>query len=74
LIIFIGPNKLPWHFHHLRETEGTIKQEMSADIFTCAHLVLPGTSKRILNGIISKRTRNHVKAQSDLSSRHKRLI
>jgi hypothetical protein len=68
----MGPNKLPWHFHHLRETENATKQELSADVSTCAHLVLPGTSKRITNGLISKRTRHHTKVQSDLSSRNKR--
>jgi len=70
--LFIGPNKLPWHFHHLRQTEGTTKQELSVGLATCAHLVLPGTSKRIVNGLISKRTRHHAKLNSDLSSRHKR--
>jgi hypothetical protein len=45
---------------------------MSADITTCAHLVLPGTSKRIGNGFISKRTRQHAKIHSDLSTRPKR--
>ncbi len=70
----IGPNKLPWHFHHLRQTEGTTKQEMSADITNCAHLVLPGTSKKIINGLVSKRTRHHAKVHSDLSTKHKRYI
>jgi hypothetical protein len=45
---------------------------MSVGISTCAHLVLPGTSKRIVNGLISKRTRHHAKMHSDVSCRHKR--
>jgi hypothetical protein len=68
----MGPNKLPWHFHHLRETENANKQQLAADISTCAHLVLPGTSKRIISGLVSKRTRHHAKVHSDVSSRNKR--
>ncbi|CAF1097604.1 unnamed protein product [Rotaria sordida] len=70
----MGPNKLPWHFHHLRQTEGTTKHGMSVGISTCAHLVLPGTSKRLVNGAISKRTRQHIKIRNDSSSRRKRII
>ncbi|CAF3826595.1 unnamed protein product [Adineta steineri] len=70
----MGPNKLPWHFHHLRQTENRTKEELSIGISTCAHLVLPGTSKRILNGLVSKRTRYHGKIRNDLSARHKRIL
>ncbi|CAF1128072.1 unnamed protein product [Adineta steineri] len=70
----MGPNKLPWHFHHLRQTENRTKEELSIGISTCAHLVLPGTSKRILNGLVSKRTRYHGKIPNDLSARHKRIL
>ena len=70
----MGPNKLPWHFHHLRQTEGAAKNRMRLSLVNCAHLVLPGTSKRINNGLISKRTRNHTKAHSDASARHKRIL
>jgi hypothetical protein len=70
----IGPNKLPWHFHHLRQTEGVAKNKKRFTLANCAHLVLPGTSKRIANGLISKRTRNHTKAHSDVSIRHKRIL
>jgi hypothetical protein len=52
--------------------EGAMKQEMLASIETCAHLVLPGTSKRLLNGIVSKRINQHSKSHSDASSRPKR--
>lgn len=68
----IGPNKLPWHFHHLRETEGANKQESPTDANSYAHKVLPGTSKSIINRSISKRTRYHAKVHSDLSARNKR--
>ena len=68
----MGPNKLPWHFHHLRQSEGTKKRDLTANISNCAHLVLPGTSKKITNGIITKRTRHHVKVHSDSYSRQKR--
>ncbi|CAF3848474.1 unnamed protein product, partial [Rotaria sp. Silwood1] len=68
----MGPHKLPWHFHHLRQNENTNKQEMSAGVTTYAHLVLPGTSKRLVNGLISKRPRQRVKIRSDSSSRRKR--
>ncbi|CAF3237234.1 unnamed protein product [Rotaria sp. Silwood2] len=70
----IGPNKIPWHFHHLRKMEGAIRQEMLVSIINCAHLVLPSTSKHILNGFISKRTLQHTKTHSDTSSRPKRIV
>ncbi|CAF4935944.1 unnamed protein product, partial [Rotaria socialis] len=35
----IGPNKIPWHFHHLRKMEGAIKCSMNVNINTCADLV-----------------------------------
>ncbi|CAF1551520.1 unnamed protein product, partial [Adineta ricciae] len=70
----MGPNKLPWHFHHLRQTEGATKQEVTVGISTCAHLVLPGTSKRIINGLVSKRTRHYGKLHTEFSSRHKRIL
>ncbi|CAF1097333.1 unnamed protein product [Rotaria sp. Silwood1] len=70
----IGPNKIPWHFHHLRKMEGAIRHEMLVNISTCAHLVLPSTSKRIINGFISKRSHQHTKANSDASSRPKRIV
>jgi len=69
---FIGPNKIPWHFHHLRQIEGAMKHEMLLSIATCAHLVLPGTSKQLANGFISKRINHHSKTNSDASSRPKR--
>ena len=68
----IGPNKIPWHFHHLRQLEGAMKQEMLLSIATCAHLVLPGTSKQIGNGLKLKRINQHSKSNSDMSSRPKR--
>jgi hypothetical protein len=52
--------------------EDSIKQEMIASIANCAHLVLPGTSKKILNGFLSKRINQHSKTNSDSSSRPKR--
>ena len=67
----MGPNKLPWHFHHLRETGNGNKHESSADINKHAHLLLPGTSKSNINRI-SKRTRHHGKMYNDHSTRHKR--
>jgi hypothetical protein len=67
-----GPNKIPWHFHHLRQIEGAMKQEMLVSIVTCAHLVLPGTSKKITNGFTTKRLNQHAKTNSDSSSRPKR--
>ncbi|CAF3303438.1 unnamed protein product [Rotaria sp. Silwood2] len=70
----MGPHKLPWHFHHLRQTENKTKQEMSVGVSACVHLVLPGTSKRLLNGLVSKRTRQRVKIRSDSSSRRNRII
>jgi hypothetical protein len=45
---------------------------MLVNISTCAHLVLPSTSKRIINGFISKRINQHSKTSSDTSSRPKR--
>ena len=73
-IIFVGlgPNKLPWHFHHLRQAEGAAKKEMHACIATCAHLVLPGTSKRLSTNLVSKRLQQHSKTHSDFSLRPKR--
>ena len=67
----IGPNGIPWHFHHLRELKGAIKQELLLNISTCAHLVLPGTSKHLLNST-SKRMNQHSKTHSDASTRPKR--
>ncbi len=52
--------------------EGAIKLEMLANISNSAHLVLPGTSKRIINGFISKRVNQHSKTNSNASSRPKR--
>ncbi|CAF3363299.1 unnamed protein product [Rotaria socialis] len=69
----IGPNKIPWHFHHLRKMEGAIKCSMNVNINTCADLVLPSTSKGLSNNSISKRIYQHSKTNSDLSSRSKRL-
>ena len=68
----IGPNKIPWHFHHLRQMEGAMKQEMLLSIANCAHLVLPGTSKQLSNGLKLKRMNQHSKTNSDHSSRPKR--
>ncbi|CAF3911665.1 unnamed protein product [Adineta steineri] len=70
----IGPNKIPWHFHHLREIENAVKREIIASITTCAHLVLPGTSKRITNSLKSKRINQHSKTTSEISSRPKRIV
>ena len=72
LFVGVGPNKLPWHFHHLRQAEGAVKKEMRACIATCAHLVLPGTSKRLANNLVSKRLQQHSKTHSDFSFRPKR--
>lgn len=52
--------------------EGAIRHEMLFTISNCAHLVLPSTSKRIINGFISKRTYHHSKINSDATSRPKR--
>lgn len=68
----IGPNKIPWHFHHLRQMEGAMKQEMLLNIANCAHLVLPGTSKQFSSASKVKRINQHSKTNSDLSSRPKR--
>lgn len=68
----MGPNKLPWHFHHLRETGNAKKHESSVDINKHAHLLLPGTSKSNINRVIFKRIRHHGKLHNDLSARHKR--
>lgn len=38
---------------------------MTVALSTCAHLVLPGTSKTIAHGFISKRTRSRVKISND---------
>ncbi|CAF1052106.1 unnamed protein product [Adineta ricciae] len=70
----IGPNKIPWHFHHLRQIEGLMKQEILVCISTCAHLVLPGTSKQLTNNLKSKRMNQHLKANSDVSTRQKRIV
>jgi len=45
---------------------------MLVNIGTCADRVLPGTSKQIINGFISKRINQHSKTSSDSSSRPKR--
>jgi len=61
----IGPNKIPWHFHHLRQNEAAIKRRLEANITNSAHLVLPGTSKKIYNGMVTKRRKQHVKHHND---------
>jgi len=70
----IGPDEIPWHFHHLRKREGQIKPKMVLNTSTCGHLVLPGTSKRVIDGFISKRINQHSKTNSDFSSRPKRIV
>ncbi|CAF1152502.1 unnamed protein product [Rotaria sordida] len=71
----MGPNKIPWHFHHLRKMEGAIKHDMLVNIGNCTHLVLPSTSKRILNGFISKNAHHQrTKINSDATSRPKRIV
>ena len=46
---YTGLDKLPSHFHHRRLVENTKKQELSTRITDCAHFVLPGTTKRLVN-------------------------
>ncbi|CAF3777058.1 unnamed protein product [Rotaria magnacalcarata] len=70
----IGPNNLPWHFHHLRHTEGTTHEAMSTNVSKCAHMLLPGTSKKVTDGLVSRRPRHLVKMSSDLSLRPKRAF
>ncbi|UJR27809.1 hypothetical protein I4U23_009078 [Adineta vaga] len=70
----IGPENIPWHFHHLRKMKGALKQETLVCIATCAHLVLPGTSKQLTNSLKSKRLNQHSKMNSDASSRPKRFV
>ena len=70
----IGPNHLPWHFHHLRQTENAMKNKVSINLSNYAHLLLPGTVKRIQNGIINKRTRYLSKISTDGSIRNKRFV
>ena len=72
LSLFVGPNKIPWHFHHLRQIEGMKKPEILVCVSTCAHLVLPGTSKQLTNNLRSKRMNQHLKANSDVNTRQKR--
>ena len=67
-----GPNNIPWHFHHLRYREGVIKSEMFIGISKAAHLIVPGTSKQILNDYASKQTHERSKTNSDSPSRSKR--
>ena len=66
---FIGPNDLPWHFHHLRQSEAAIKRKILANALTCIQLVLPGTSKRVLDGFVSKRSSHQAKTSSDFAPR-----
>ncbi|CAM4745809.1 unnamed protein product [Rotaria magnacalcarata] len=67
----MGPNKIPWHFHHLRKMEGAIKYSMN--INNCVNFVLPSTSKGLSSNSISKRIYLHSKTNSGLSSSSKRL-
>ncbi len=52
--------------------EGQTKQEILVSIATCAHLVLPGTSKRFVKNSMSKRINQHSKTNSDSLTRPKR--
>ena len=52
--------------------EGQTKQEILVSIATCAHLVLPGTSKQFSNKSTSKRINQHSKTNSDSLPRPKR--
>lgn len=64
----IGPNKIPWHFHHLRKTENGTKTKMRFSVKHHAHIFLPGTTKRIVSGLVSKQARYQSKMLTDPSS------
>lgn len=68
----MGPNRIPWHFHHVRQTEAMIRRKMLLKMSSSSHMGLPGTSKQVLDGFVSKRVNHHAKTNSDFSSRQKR--
>lgn len=73
----IGPNKIPWHFHHLRQTEGSRKNIRKFNVNHCAHLFLSGTTKRMVGGSVSKHARyhhHHHQSNGNGTSRKKRSI
>ena len=68
----IGPNRLPWHFHHLRQAEDAERREMCLSDASVAHLVLPGTSKHLHQGARSSPSQQQAKANG--SARLKRYV
>ena len=71
----IGPKKLPWHFHHLRQAEDAERREMCAGATNVAHLVLPGTSKHLQQtGARSVLSQRQTKVNGKGSARLKRYV
>jgi hypothetical protein len=52
----IGRDRLPWHFHHLRQTEDQSKSRKNVNLAQWSLFVLPSTSKHILKEIVSKQS------------------
>ncbi|CAF1417177.1 unnamed protein product, partial [Didymodactylos carnosus] len=68
----IGPNDVPWHFHHLRPNDKTTRK-IPVNLFAHAHRVVPGTTKMIRH-LLPKH--QHSKMGSDLNgtSRPRRVV